>query len=103
MAEFVRQAMLLRDVDRNRFYSVHTDPESEDGATLSLHDLEELVISASTAVPEALRSAADDLVLPGSSDRGYYSGYADSGYNEAEVHAEAWLKDRADKIEEGES
>lgn len=46
VAEFVRQAMLLRDVDRHKFYNVHTDPESDTGANLSLYDLAELVTDA---------------------------------------------------------
>lgn len=54
IAEFVRQAMLLSNIDRNNLYSVHTDPNS-DGATLSLHDLTELLTSAA---PE---TAADEL------------------------------------------
>ncbi|GAA5229246.1 hypothetical protein [Arthrobacter cryoconiti] len=58
VAEFVRQAMRLNDVDRNNFYSVHTDPDT-DGATLSLHDLAEL--SAAAPIIAAQAKAESDL------------------------------------------
>ena len=47
---------------------------------------------------QALREAADDLDLPGSTATGYYAGEAVSGYSEAERDIEAWLVKRAARL-----
>ena len=44
---------------------------------------------------EALEEAAEALDLPGSDATGYYASEQDSGYREAERHAEDWLRNRA--------
>lgn len=49
----------------------------------------------------ALEEAADELDLPGSDASGYYASEAVGGYREAERHAEAWLRDRAQALREG--
>lgn len=51
------------------------------------------------AAAEALRDAAEDIDLPGSTAAGYYASEQDSGYREAERHAETWLRSRAAAIE----
>lgn len=43
----------------------------------------------------ALESAGEDLDLPGSDATGYYAYEQESGYREAERHAESWLRARA--------
>lgn len=48
---------------------------------------------------QALREAADDLDLPGSTATGYYASEAVGGYNDAERDTEAWLVKRAAQIE----
>ena len=47
---------------------------------------------------QALREAADDLDLPGSTATGYYASEAVSGYNAAERDIEAWLVKRAARL-----
>ena len=47
---------------------------------------------------QALREAADDLDLPGSTATGYYASEAVSGYSEAERDIEAWLVKRAARL-----
>ncbi len=49
---------------------------------------------------QALREAADDLDLPGSTATGYYASEAVSGYNAAERDIEAWLVKRAARLTE---
>lgn len=49
----------------------------------------------------ALEEAAGEFSLPGSDAGGYYGGYCQAGYHEAETHAETWLRDRARAIREG--
>ena len=50
---------------------------------------------------QALREAADELDLPGSTATGYYASEQDSGYRDAERDAKQWLRDRANRIEQG--
>lgn len=44
---------------------------------------------------KVLEDAADELYLPGTAATGYYSSGDHAGYQEAESHAESWLRDRA--------
>ena len=50
---------------------------------------------------QALREAADELDLPGSTATGYYASEQDSGYRDAERDANQWLRDRARALEVG--
>lgn len=47
---------------------------------------------------QALRDAALELNLPGSTATGYYASEQVAGYNDADRDAEAWLIDRADRL-----
>jgi len=54
-----------------------------------------LEAAAPHLMAQALEEAADELDLPGSDATGYYASEQDSGYREAERHAEAYLRARA--------
>ena len=49
---------------------------------------------------QALREAADELDLPGSTATGYYASEQDSGYRDAERDAKQWLRARAEQTKE---
>ena len=49
---------------------------------------------------KALREAADELDLPGSTATGYYASEQDSGYRDAERDAKQWLRARAEQAKE---
>ena len=68
------------------------DLRAEAEQTLTAHDAE--------VRAQALREAADELDLPGSTATGYYASEQDSGYRDAERDAKQWLRARAKQTKE---
>lgn len=50
-----------------------------------------------------IESLADGVDLPGSTAAGYYGSEQVAGYREAERDIEAWLRERARQVREGEA
>ena len=59
-----------------------------------------LEAAAPLVAAQALREAADDLDLPGSTATGYYASEQESGYREAERDTKRWLRARAEQTKE---
>ena len=50
-----------------------------------------------------IESLADEVDLPGSTATGYYGSEQVAGYRDAERDIEAWLRERARQVREGEA
>lgn len=102
MSDTIRVQVAIDSAELREWAGKHADAGHHGVAHVLYQAAEQAESLTEQALREA-RAAALREAADGSEATGYYSGAYVDGYHEAERHVDRWLRDRAARIERGES